>query len=351
MQNKPQTGHKLDNLFMSFKNSPLTNPINLNNSLDTRMSYSHSIQHRNLHKTNNLSNNYIPVVGSPRREFVRDLDTRTLIQSKSNNSIYNPSAKCVKEYSYKEERNSQYRNTMEDFSKIIEKYMGDNSQGLFTLYDGHGGTEPVKYVKERMPDVLAKFLKENNNIEKALIFSFQKMDDELKLLSECENVGTTACVVYIYRENDIIVGSKRVVYCANVGDTRCVLVTANEAKRLSYDHKCIDEAEVARIRKVGGVVFNGRIFGQLALSRALGDHSMKKYGVIATPCVNRHVISDKDRYIVMGSDGVWDALDDDEVFRLSLTCNNADDFCNIIVKTALEKGSRDNISAITIKIN
>ena len=28
-----------------------------------------------------------------------------------------------------------------------------------------------------------------------------------------------------------------------------------------------------------GNVFNGRVFGQLALSRALGDHAMKKYGV------------------------------------------------------------------------
>lgn len=267
-------------------------------------------------------------------------------------NIYNPSAKSVKEYSYKEDRNSSFRNTMEDFSRIIDRFMNDNNKGLFCLYDGHGGSEPVKYVNDKLPDIFSKFLFETkNNVEKSLIYSFRKVDDELKLLSDCENVGTTACVVFIFKDADIITGGRKTIYCANIGDTRCLLVSNSGSKRMSYDHKCTDESEVARIRKVGGVVFNGRVFGQLALSRALGDHAMKKYGVICTPHIYKHIVSEKDKFIVLCSDGVWDVLTDDEVYSLSLKIKNADEFSSLIVNTALERGSRDNISCIVIKIN
>ena len=268
------------------------------------------------------------------------------------NNIYNPSAKSVKEYSYKENKNPSYRNSMEDFPKIIDKYMNDNTKGLFCLYDGHGGSEPVKYVCERVPEIFSKFLNETkNNIEKSLVYTFQKIDDELKLYSDSENVGTTACLIYIYKDADIITGGRKTIYCANIGDTRSVLLNNSSFKRMSYDHKCTDESEVARIRKVGGIVFNGRVFGQLALSRALGDHAMKKYGVICTPYINKHILTEKDKYIVICSDGVWDVLSDGDVFDISTKIKTSEELSSVIVNTAIEKGSRDNISCIAIKIN
>jgi len=284
------------------------------------------------------------------------IDNTSVNSEKPNSSesknIYNPSAKSVKEYSYKEDRNSSFRNTMEDFSKIVDRYLNDNNKGFFCLYDGHGGSEPVKYVSERLPEVFSKFLNETkHNVEKSFIYSFQKVDDEIKGLSDCENIGTTACVVYVFKESDIITGGRKTIYCANIGDTRCVLISSSGSKRISYDHKCTDETEVLRIRKIGGVVFNGRVFGQLALSRAFGDHAMKKYGVICTPYIYKHIVSEKDKYIVLCSDGVWDVMTDEDVYGLSLKIKNADEFSSLIINTAVDRGSRDNISCIAIKIN
>jgi protein phosphatase PTC1 len=274
------------------------------------------------------------------------------ITEKKNNGVYNPSAKCVKEYSYKEEKNLQFRNSMEDFCKIIDKFSSDVNRGFFSLYDGHGGTEIVKYVKDRMPEVFGKFLQESNqNSEKSLLFTFQKVDDEIKLMSNSENIGTTACICYITRESDIISGSKKVLYCANVGDTRCILVSSSEVKRLSYDHKCIDEAEANRIKKAGGAVFNGRVFGQLALSRAIGDHSMKKYGVIPTPHIKKHVINDRDKYVVLASDGVWDVISEDDIFNMAQDSSNSNELSDTIIRKAVENGSRDNITCVVIKLN
>jgi len=282
----------------------------------------------------------------------RENNLKPSVDHPSNVEFYNPAAKSVKEYAYKENANRFFREYMEDFCKIIDKYNNDNSKGLFCLYDGHGGSQPVNYVKDRLPEVFSKFLKESSNtVEKALLFTFQKIDDELKLFKESENVGTTACIIYFQKENEILTGHKRILYCANVGDTRALLITSKEVKRLTYDHKCTDESEAERIRKIGGIIFNGRLFGQLALSRALGDHSLKNYGLTASPSINKHTITEKDRFVVMCSDGVWDVLTDSDIFQLSNNSSNSDELSKLIVNQAINKGSQDNVSCIVIKIN
>ena len=88
-------------------------------------------------------------------------------------------------------------------------------------------------------------------------------------------------------------------YVANVGDSRAVIVTSSGAKRISYDHKASDWNEMNRIRSAGGIIFNDRVYGQLVLTRALGDLSLKKQGVIPTPYITKYFLSDKDKYIVV----------------------------------------------------
>ncbi len=45
---------------------------------------------------------------------------------------------------------------------------------------------------------------------------------------------------------------------------------------MSYDHRATDPAEIERVRSVGGEVFDGRVGRTLAITRAFGDHSLKK---------------------------------------------------------------------------
>ena len=42
----------------------------------------------------------------------------------------------------------------------------------------------------------------------------------------------------------------------------------------------------------------------LAMTRALGDYSLKNYGVIAAPEVSYRQIMDDDKFIVLATDGV-----------------------------------------------
>ncbi len=251
----------------------------------------------------------------------------------------------VSEYFYKEDQNAKYRNTMEDYSKIIDKFMNDSNKGFFSLYDGHGGSDPVKYCKERMPELLTKALIENpKDIEKAITTTFQNIDYELTF-TDSENIGTTAVICYIYKDEK----GNKILVCANVGDSRCILLSKNNYKRLSYDHKCTDVAEAERIKSTGGIIFSNRVFGQLVLSRALGDHALKKYWVIATPHITKTNVYDGD-YVIMGSDGIWDVVNEEDTLKYSKDHSSAEELSKYLVKTAMLQGSKDNISCLVIKV-
>ena len=44
--------------------------------------------------------------------------------------------------------------------------------------------------------------------------------------------------------------------------------------------------------------FNGRLFGQLTLTMALGDFSLKNNGLISTPSINKNKILENDIFIL-----------------------------------------------------
>ena len=63
---------------------------------------------------------------------------------------------------------------------------------------------------------------------------------------------------------------------ANAGDTRSVLSkSTSEIIELSHDHKPDDKLEKERIIKAGGKVIEGRINGNMNLSRSIGDFDYK----------------------------------------------------------------------------
>jgi serine/threonine protein phosphatase PrpC len=77
---------------------------------------------------------------------------------------------------------------------------------------------------------------------------------------------------------------------------------AEEAERIKKHHGRVfslrDEPSVAR------VWLPDESYPGLAMSRSLGDFQLKHYGVISTPQVAYHRITDRDLFIVLATDGV-----------------------------------------------
>lgn len=83
-----------------------------------------------------------------------------------------------------------------------------------------------------------------------------------------DSIGCTANVILIDEEN-------KKLYVANAGDSRCVLARGGETVALSFDHKPDNDEEKKRIEAAGSVIMEGRVDGNLNLSRALGDMKYK----------------------------------------------------------------------------
>eukprot|EP00944_MAST-04C_sp_MAST-4C-sp1_P003279 g3279.t1 len=208
------------------------------------------------------------------------------------------------------------------------------------VFDGHGvnGGGVSNFIAQRLPQILKDDASgdSNCNLKESINFAVARTEAELEASAvECAASGATA-VFCVRRGYDLFV--------ANIGDSRCILATEQHykllsAKPLSTDHKPNDPAEMHRITSMGGVVqpsqnmagqFVGphRVWirnrpdiGGLAIGRTMGDTAYAAVGVVPTPDIIHHCIDPlKDRFLVLGSDGVWDRLSNDEV--ISIVSNN-----------------------------
>ena len=95
---------------------------------------------------------------------------------------------------------------------------------------------------------------------------------------------------------------------------------------------------------------NKRVMGLLGVTRSFGDNSIKEF-VIAEPFISSVQVTTECKFVVMGCDGVFDVLSDEEVCVIVKKCihqNLVQECAHQIVDEALRRDSRDNISAIVI---
>lgn len=215
-----------------------------------------------------------------------------------------------------------WRITMED-AKIT--YLSD-AFCLFGVFDGHGGHECAQFVERHFVETLEKnsnFRK--NDLERSLSENFIAMDKlllapagrkEIKDLMNSESAGTesmagcTAIVVLIKGGNVVV---------ANAGDSRAVLGRSGEAVELSEDHKPDLPGEKDRILRAGGCVEDGRVMGNINLSRSLGDFEYKdarrapaEQMISAVPDTRSFPLTPEDDFIILACDGIWDMLTSDQ---------------------------------------
>ncbi|KAI8829040.1 phosphatase 2C-like domain-containing protein [Chytriomyces cf. hyalinus JEL632] len=279
-----------------------------------------------------------------------------------------------------EDRNKRYRRTMEDAHTFIYKYGGINGQGFFAIFDGHAGKSAAEWCGKTMHETLLKLINDNPNtpIPQLLNDTFVETDAQLGAKKGVSS-GCTAVVAFVRVEQRTIEGEtlavkrvsvgqiiclkiasyhfhvvfwQRVLYTANVGDARAVLSRSGKALRLSYDHKGSDPHETQRIMECGGFVVNGRVNGVLAVTRALGDASMKDY-IVGNPYTTETVLTDADNILVLACDGVWDVCTDqdaiDYIFETSERSSTPQVAAEELLNHSLEKFSTDNLSVMVVR--
>ena len=269
----------------------------------------------------------------------------------------------------------------------------------FAIFDGHGGEGCSTFLK----DNYLKYLTENANfpfdIKTSMIEAFQKAEEEFikqkcKSAEEFDNSGSCALVCILFDNK---------VYISNIGDSRAIMSMSGgtKIKQLSIDHKPNNPKEFERAIKNGSKIYIDNddpdrdisklvfikdksefekyknekeevIFREypsdLAVMRTIGDVKVKnkEYGgnpgtIISIPEIFIYDISNTEDFIVMGCDGIFDDLSNQDVveaawyiYKNRSKTKNYDiheltqEACDMIIKYGLEKETSDNLSCIII---
>ncbi len=224
------------------------------------------------------------------------------------------------------------------------------------IFDGHGGEKASQFCA----DWLSSYVRNEDTFPYDLGFAMKSAftNIDADFLATGHPDGTTACTA-------TLVGGRRIV-CANAGDSRAIVVRRDgTVVRLSRDHKPGIPDETRRISELGGrVIYWGRwrVEGLLAVSRSIGDASLKPF-VCSDPEVCEYDIGKDDWFLVLSSDGVWDVMDNEECAHVIIasSCVMEDGVLKIdtdrfkwaarnLCEHAKSCGSTDNFSCVVVDL-
>ena len=335
---------------------------------------------------NQISENYIKNKFGPKllkNNISKKSLNNSLKESKNNNSSIKlsedikqlkPKSKCFISYAYIDYPNLEHRQEMEDFHCIKQALGKRPNLSYFAIFDGHGGKDVASFLSINLHHFLIDEINNINfgtndeenisNIIESIKSAFMKIDQNILANENFTNdVGSTATLIFIYYNNlneNILNNNndngnknvERILICANIGDSNGYLITKSNISQITKPHKCEDTSEVQRIKGTGGIVFQGRIFGKLILTRTLGDKEMKKYGVIPVPDFYTKKIEKDDLFVIIASDGIWDVINEEELYKMGNEKElSSEIFSKKIMDLAKERDTRDNSSCIVIKLN
>jgi len=249
---------------------------------------------------------------------------------------------AVKQIGISSDQNSLYRRTMEDEHIHVDKFGGVETQFYVAVYDGHGGKLAAEKVKANLHEVVAKELKSGKSVPDAFTAAFEKVDNDIK--STGEKSGSTAAVAVIRVED-----GKKKLYTANAGDARIVLKRGKQPLRMTIDHKATDPDEQKRIKDMGGLILGDKVGASLAVTRAFGDSELREW-VKAEPYIKSVDLNPEDSHLIVACDGLWDVVSDQESIDQITPSLNAQEVSDKLLKLALEKGTKDNVSILVVTI-
>ena len=296
--------------------------------------------------------------------------------------------------------NGKVKNYNEDRLRVIASNLSQSKKypnkvyhmSYFAIFDGHKGKKCSEFLKKKFFEYLVSSPFFPDEPLKAIIEAFKNSESNFFQMAYDMNSkilldksGSCALIILIL---------DNLIYSINLGDSRALYSynSGNVLLQITRDHKPNDIIEKARIEKYGGKVYyaNNEVIndkkmeikdekfgedftlhykispGDLPIARTIGNFyaKMPEFGGIKgiispDPCINTFRVDDKSDFILMGSHGIFDKLDNDKIFKLiwenkkkNKSINDIHVLCgqisDAIIKYSMEKNSNDNVSAIFI---
>ena len=220
---------------------------------------------------------------------------------------------------------------------IFKNITNESNNYFIGVCDGHGkyGQEISSFISINLPlNLKQNFIDNKININKESLSTISKIIIKTFLqtnlsLTLNSNIGTSSSGSTC---SSIILTPYR-LFSINLGDSRCILGKNINNKwsyiNLTRDHKPKEEDEKKRILEKGGKISKekdqfdnkigiARIWKKdggdigLALTRSFGDEILSKVGIICEPEIKEFILDKNDKFIIIGTDGLWEYIPSQE---------------------------------------
>ena len=262
---------------------------------------------------------------------------------------------------------------------IIKNINNESNNYFIGVCDGHGkyGEEVSSFISLNLPENLKKnILNSEIDINKSPIESISKIITKTFIETNSSLINNSnidisssgcTCSSILLTQNNLI--------SINLGDSRCILGRFNPENNswsglnLTRDHKPTEEDEKERIIKKGGNISKGKDeFGNssgimriwkadgnigLALTRSFGDEIMSNVGVICEPEIKQFFLGKDDKFVIIGTDGLWEYISSEECVNMVkdfFLKNDIQGAGNLLLKEASKRWivEQDVVDDITI---
>eukprot|EP00475_Leptophrys_vorax_P033673 TRINITY_DN532_c0_g1_i1.p1 TRINITY_DN532_c0_g1~~TRINITY_DN532_c0_g1_i1.p1 ORF type:complete len:401 (-),score=72.34 TRINITY_DN532_c0_g1_i1:85-1287(-) len=277
-----------------------------------------------------------------------------------------------------------YRLSMEDAHSVHMDLPNHAHTAFLGVFDGHGGASASKFCSETVHVKCAQATSLAEHDIKNIVL--QTDEEFLKPENELRTHGST-CVFAIvdFEPEDLNSDENKAagadpedpgaapaappkqfaITISNTGDSRCVWGTLKPDAPVKYiqcteDHKPTNADERNRIIRASGIVSNGRVDGDLSVSRAIGDWQFKtdnslplfEQKVSPEPDVTK-VIARPGDWLLLACDGIFERLSTEQVARfITDNLKEHDDpveTAKALCDYSLQSGSKDNMTVIIVQ--
>ncbi len=219
-----------------------------------------------------------------------------------------------------------------------DRYVVDPENKLFLVADGMGGQERGELASGMAADIIPRVVQDRLKaregapaaLQRALLEANDAIVDAGRSQPEGRRMGTTA-VLALQRDDH--------VYVASLGDSRAYLIRAGKVEQLTVDHS------VAQ-----ALVSCGALTPEEARHSPY-QHVLHKFlgcaGMVEGAEIHPFVPQVGDR-LLLASDGLTNHVSEDDLCEGAKRFSDPQEWADHLVKTALDRGSKDNVTCIVI---
>jgi serine/threonine protein phosphatase PrpC len=219
-----------------------------------------------------------------------------------------------------------------------DRFVADPDHHLFLVADGMGGQEfgerasgmAAEIIPRIVQDRLAAHDDPDHAVKEALAKANQAIIEASQTQAAGRRMGTTAVIAVKQADQ---------VYVAGLGDSRAYLIRGNQVEQLTIDHtvaKALERNGTLTAEQAKQSPWNNILYKFLGCAEMTDDAEVRPF----TP--------DAGDRLILASDGLTNFISEADLIQGAAQFNNVDAWAEVLVRTALERGSKDNVTCVVV---